>query len=91
MALTDSRGHPYNVSGIVHLDGPAFTEITASRGGHEVAVAIVAHELGHLLGLDHTEDPDQLMNAENSGQINLGDGDRRGLAALAATPCTREL
>ncbi|MFC7492034.1 MULTISPECIES: hypothetical protein [unclassified Knoellia] len=91
VAVTDSSGHLHNVSGIVHLDGPALTELTRRRGGHEVAVAVVAHELVHLLGLAHTQESGQLMNAENSGQTTLGDGDRRGLALLADRPCAREL
>jgi hypothetical protein len=90
VAMTDSRGQLHNVTGIVHLDGPTLTEISTRKGGHELAVAVVAHELAHLVGLAHTEAPGQLMNAENSGQTGLGDGDRRGLAALAAVPCHRE-
>ncbi|KGN38896.1 matrixin family metalloprotease, partial [Knoellia aerolata] len=90
VAVSDRLGRLHNVSGIVHLDGPELTDVSRSRGGHALAVAIVAHELGHLLGLDHSEDEDQLMFAENSGQTRLGDGDRRGLAALANVPCRRE-
>ncbi len=90
VAMTDSRGQLHNVTGIVYLDGSTLTEISTQRGGHELAVAIVAHELAHLVGLAHTEAAGQLMNAENSGQTGLGEGDRRGLAALAAVPCNRE-
>jgi len=90
VAMTDSRGHLHNVTGIVHLDGPTFIEISTRPGGHQTAVAIVAHELAHLVGLAHTEAEGQLMRAENTGQTSLGDGDRRGLAALAAVPCHRE-
>ncbi|WP_158306110.1 matrixin family metalloprotease [Janibacter sp. HTCC2649] len=90
VAMTDSRGQLHNVTGIVYLDGPALTEVSVRKGGHEMAVAIVAHELSHLLGLAHSETAGQLMNAENKGQTSLGDGDRRGLAALAAVPCNRE-
>lgn len=90
VAVTDQLDRLHNVSGIVHLDGPELTRISGQSGGHELAVAIVAHELVHLLGLDHSEDPAQLMFAENSGQTRLGDGDRRGLAVLANVPCRRE-
>ncbi len=45
------------------------------------------HELGHLVGLGHVEDPRQLMHPE--GQIAaLGDGDLRGLAAAGSGPCS---
>lgn len=90
VAVTDGAGRLHNVSGIVHLDGPELTRISTQSRGHELAVAVVAHELVHLLGLDHSDDENQLMFAENSGQTRLGDGDRRGLAALADVPCRRE-
>jgi hypothetical protein len=90
VAVADRLDRLHNVSGIVHLDGPELATISASDRGHALAVAIVAHELLHLLGLDHSEDPAQLMFAENSGQTTLGEGDRRGLAALANVPCRRE-
>lgn len=90
VAVRDRLGRPHNVTGIVHLDGPDLSRIASRQGGHTLAVAIVAHELIHLLGLSHTDDPSQLMHAENGGQTALGDGDRRGLAALADVPCRRE-
>jgi hypothetical protein len=50
--------------------------------------AILRHELGHLLGLDHVDDPDQLMHGHPvPGEVRLGDGDRRGLQALGAGEC----
>lgn len=90
-AVPDATGHLRNVTGIVHLDGPAFTEILDQPGGRRAAVAIVAHELMHLIGLGHVDDLGQLMGARNEGQVGLGDGDRRGLARLADTSCARGL
>lgn len=47
--------------------------------------AVLAHELGHLVGLDHVDDPDQLMHRyPGSGPVALGPGDRAGLTALGA-------
>ena len=48
---------------------------------------MITHELGHVLGLAHVDDPRQLMFAENLGTTTLADGDRRGLAALGAGAC----
>lgn len=90
-AIQDATGRLRNVSGIVHLDGPDIAEIVRRPGGRDEAVAIVVHELVHLVGLGHVDDPTQLMHASNEGQQGLGDGDRRGLAVLADTPCARGL
>lgn len=48
---------------------------------------ILVHELLHVLGLGHTDDPAELMAPEHQGQEGLGEGDRAGLAALDAAAC----
>ncbi len=43
------------------------------------------HELAHLLGLGHVQDEDELMSTfPGEGPVELGPGDRRGLAAVGA-------
>ena len=49
--------------------------------------AVVMHELGHGLGLDHVDDRKQLMYQDNVGLTELGPGDRRGLALLGQGKC----
>lgn len=49
--------------------------------------AVVMHELGHVLGLDHVHDPLQLMDAANSGFLFYGPGDLRGLALEGSGLC----
>lgn len=47
--------------------------------------ATVLHELGHLVGLDHVEDPRELMFAyPGFGPVEFGPGDLAGLAAVGA-------
>lgn len=53
--------------------------------------AVLDHELAHVLGLGHVEDPDELMAAVNTtGRTQFGPGDLAGLAAVGAIPCPGE-
>jgi hypothetical protein len=49
--------------------------------------AIVLHEVAHVIGLGHVSEPMELMYADNTGQVELGPGDREGLARLGSLPC----
>jgi predicted Zn-dependent protease len=61
-------------------------------GGAGAVQAIIEHELGHVVGLDHVADPTQLMNPElEPGVTGFGDGDRRGLALLGEGACFPEI
>jgi len=74
------------VTGVVVLDTDAYDRmaLTGDRRGESL---ILAHELGHVLGLDHVDDNGELMNAEYVGQSGFGPGDRTGLRKLHALPC----
>jgi predicted Zn-dependent protease len=45
------------------------------------------HELGHVLGLGHVQDPSQLMYPAHHGQATYGPGDLAGLAAEGDGAC----
>lgn len=75
------------VSGTVYLDGPQFRELLPSVDGQAAALAVVMHELGHLVGLNHVTASDQLMYDKNIGQRAFGPGDREGLRQLGLGPC----
>ena len=71
---------------------PMFEDRHASWG------AVLLHELGHLVGLDHVDDPAQLMApTPGFGEVRLGAGDRAGLVAVGAaqgcltTPAPRDV
>lgn len=69
-----------------HASGQVVLDVDADLG-EEGTAAVLDHELGHVLGLDHVTDPDELMAAENGGQTGFGPGDLEGLAALGAIDC----
>jgi hypothetical protein len=71
--------------GIIVIDADA----TAGRGfGYRYAHgSVLLHELGHIMGLDHVKDPDQLMYSgrhPDFGVHGFGAGDLEGLRRLGA-------
>jgi hypothetical protein len=80
--VTDpSTGDLVLVSGSLVLDTETPNADRATRK------AIILHELGHLVGLDHTADQSQLMFSESNEVTDYQDGDRRGLALLNTREC----
>ncbi len=76
-------GAARSVGGMVVLD----TDLPGFWLGGLDEETVILHELIHVLGLGHSQDPVQLMAAENSGQDELGEGDLAGLAALEEATC----
>ena len=88
---TGGRDPVVFVSGIVAIDGPQVdTIINSSYTGKLQASAVIVHELAHLVGLDHVNDPSQLMH-DSSGTVDLQSGDLAGLTRLGAGPCVARL
>jgi hypothetical protein len=81
-----SNGETRYVSGVVVLDEEEYADMLVG-GRYRAAALILAHELGHVLGLDHFDDPNQLMHPEYVGQRGFGDGDRAGFKELHDIPC----
>lgn len=80
------------VTGALTLDGPDFTEMLGQFDGYARARAVVLHELGHLVGLDHVEDRAQLMAPTASPELTeYGPGDLVGLAALGSGACLPQI
>ena len=78
------------VSGIMVLDR---AQLSAEAEPDRAAVrAVILHELGHLVGLDHTADRSQLMFSESQFNVrDYADGDRRGLAVMGTQACVPEV
>jgi hypothetical protein len=84
-------GEQVYVSGVVLLDRPDLDAVGAEVGAASVR-AVLLHELGHVLGLDHVDDRDQLMYPEGRTEVTTyGPGDRAGLARLGQGPCAPDL
>lgn len=89
---SDADGTLVSVSGSVVLDSEAIGELIALGRGED-ARAIIQHELGHLVGLDHVADPTQLMYSETGAQpvLDWGSGDLVGLYELGTQPCRPDM
>lgn len=80
------------VSGQVALDAAQIADVYRFNGGRGVAVATITHELGHLVGLDHVDDPRQLMYPQARPLVStFGNGDLTGLQALGRGACFDDL
>jgi hypothetical protein len=74
-------------TGGVTLDADTFAALARRPAGEAEQRAIILHELGHLLGLNHVPDSAELMNGHNLGLLDYGPGDRAGLAKLGNGRC----
>lgn len=74
------------VTGQVVLDAPDFRTLADEPAGRALRESVVVHELAHVLGLGHVDDRGELMHPE-TGALDLGPGDREGLARLGSIPC----
>jgi hypothetical protein len=74
----------------VSLNAPVLAD-TAAVEGPTIYGSAISHELAHLVGEDHVDDPTQLMYPVNNGQTGYAAGDLAGLAQLGQGPCAPEL
>lgn len=75
------------VSGSIAIDREQVAAAAQSPVGAVVTELVLQHELAHLVGVGHVNDPSQLMHPELVGQRGFGAGDLTGLTALGGGSC----
>ena len=87
LQVTTKKSPASYVTGEITLNREYFSQPTTAGLLKEVLL----HEFGHVIGLGHVDDPEQVMTSEALGGRPLGTGDLAGLALLGQGPCTPKL
>ena len=81
---TSSDGINFSISRAeIRFDTAENWSTDPNHVGNQTNFFVVAvHEIGHALGLDHVNDPNQIMFPQLTDQITLGPGDIQGIQTL---------
>jgi hypothetical protein len=79
--------HQFFRTGTVILDTSDLPAELVDSADKARTQAVLMHELGHVVGLDHVTDASQLMYPAATGVTEWGEGDLEGLALAGAGAC----
>jgi hypothetical protein len=85
--MTVRNGGKRYVSGTIALSRDYYATLAANND-HAEMLAVLLHEFGHVVGLDHVSSSGELMYEHNIGRKSFGPGDLEGLRILGQGPCT---
>jgi hypothetical protein len=80
-------GKKYYVTGRIALDTPQLTRELHGPHGADGVRGVIVHELGHVVGLGHVDDGNEIMNKSARRDGHLGPGDRIAFGQVGAGPC----
>lgn len=85
--VTNSAGQGVWVSGQMRFNTDNDYMYARGFGAYGSRVLLYMHELGHLVGLDHVQDADQMMFSSVSRAVDAGSGDLAGLRRAGQGGC----
>jgi hypothetical protein len=86
------NGQRAYVTGTVELEVEKLTRMLQDPAGRQEVQAVVMHEFGHIVGLDHVRSRSSLMYTRMQyGVTDFNAGDLAGLAVLGRGTCSSEL
>jgi hypothetical protein len=87
--LPNAAGQGVWVSGRMRFNVETDYMYTPGFGSYGSRVALMMHEIGHMVGLDHVADDTKLMYPTVSGAADAGRGDMDGFAAMGSAGCVQ--
>lgn len=87
MVSTDGPATERIMTGQVIVDTDFITTVMGTGEGQARLRMVLMHEFGHMVGLDHISDTNEVMSPVADGFLYYGSGDQVGLAKAGSGKC----